>query len=318
MALAQQGRERQVTRHVLILTPWHWRSSAALALGLASGCAQAHANTSYTSTSALWLWPLLAASAALYAAGVCRLWQAAGTARGIARWQVCAYGAGWLALAVALTDPLDALAQHSFAAHMTQHELLMLVAAPLLVLGNPLAAWVWALPGSRRRAVLRPFRSLTWRCAWAWLVAAPVAWSVHALALWSWHTPAWFEAGLRHEWVHNLQHASFLLSALLFWWALLRRRPNGFGVLYLLTTLLHTGFLGALLTFTPNAWYPTYMSRTNPWALSALEDQQLGGLIMWVPAGAIFIVAGLWLLALWLRTMDGARGVALKPRDEST
>jgi len=283
------------------------RAALALVAIIVSGSAQAHADQPF---SQWWLSPLLVACAALYAVGVRRLWQVCGSARGIPKWRVAAFGAGWLAVVAALTDPLDALAQVSFAAHMAQHEILMLVAAPLLVLGNPLAAFVWALPLAQRHVVVRPFRSAWWQSWWVWLVTPPIAWSVHALTLWTWHAPAWFEAGLRHEWVHNLQHASFLAAALLFWWALVRRRPDGFAVLYVLTTLLHTGFLGALLTFAPNVWCPPYANAVNPWGLTALDDQQLSGLIMWVPAGAIFIVAGLLLLAQWLRTLEQARPVA--------
>lgn len=187
---------------------------------------------------------------------------------------------------------------------MTQHEILMLVAAPLLVLGRPLAAFVWSLPSAQRHTVAKPFGSAWWRRWWAWLVAPLTAWSVHAAVLWSWHAPAWFEAGLRHDLIHDLQHASFLFSALLFWWALMRRRPDGIAVLYLLATMLHTGFLGALLTFGPVVWYPGYVDTPNPWGLTALADQQFGGLIMWVPAGAVFMLAGLLLLAQWLRTLE--------------
>jgi len=278
------------------------RIVVALAAVVVSGSAQAHADQSQRGW---WLWPLLVVCAGLYTVGVARLWQASGTARGIAIWRVGAFGAGWLALATALADPLDALSQVSFAAHMAQHEILMLVAAPLLVLGKPLAAFVWALPrATQRRTAARPFRGAWWHSWWQWLVHPPVAWTLHALALWTWHAPAWFEAGLEHDAVHDLQHASFLASALLFWWALARRRPDGVAVLYVLTTLLHTGFLGALLTFAPHPWYPTYTAAINPWGLTVLADQQLGGLIMWVPAGAIFMLAGLLLLAKWIRTLE--------------
>ncbi|HTE16012.1 MAG TPA: cytochrome c oxidase assembly protein, partial [Burkholderiales bacterium] len=172
--------------------------------------------------------------------GVRSLWRASGSARGIAGWRVAAFGTGWLALVTALTNPLDALGQVSFAAHMAQHEILMLVAAPLLVLGKPLAAFAWVLPLAYRHTALQTFRNKLWQSCWTWLVAAPVAWSVHALALWIWHAPAWFEAGLHYPLIHDLQHMSFLASALLFWWSLVRRRPDGIAVLYVLTTLLHT------------------------------------------------------------------------------
>jgi cytochrome c2 len=148
------------------------------------------------------------------------------------------------------------------------------------------------------------------------------AWSIHAAALWIWHLPGPYQSTLSSGTMHFLQHASFLGSALLFWWALLHGREGvmGYGtaVLYVFTTMLHTGLLGALLTFSPTVWYPAYYATTAPWGLTALEDQQLGGLIMWIPAGLIYIVAALALMARLLRHSElqmrrGARaaGVAL-------
>ena len=262
-----------------------------------------HAHTEATPGS-WWLWPTLLISAALYVFGVRQLWRSSGARRGIRGAHALAFAAGWLALAAALSNPLDALGQVSFAAHMAQHEILMLIAAPLLVLGKPLVAWVWALPPTQRQRIVQPIRTTVWRAVWGWLVAPPVAWGIHALALWTWHAPSWFEAGLRSAALHDLQHASFFASALLFWWVLVRRRAGGIAVLYVLTTLLHTGFLGALLTFSSGVWYPSYALAANPWGMTALADQQLGGLIMWVPAGAIFIGAGVLLLGHWLRRLE--------------
>ena len=291
------------------------RCAALLMVSLvAAGTAHAHDEAT---ASAWWLYPTLLATVALYSFGVRQLWRASGWRRGIRLPDVGAFGLGWLALAVALADPLAALGQASFAAHMAQHELLMLVAAPLLVLGKPLVALIWVFPPTRRQRLVRPFRARPWRAIWGWLVTLPVAWGVHALLLWSWHAPAWFEAGLHHPAVHDLQHASFFASALLFWWALVRRRAGGVAVLYVLTTLLHTGFLGALLTFAPGVWYPSYTDADNPWGISALADQQLGGLIMWVPAGGIFIGAGLLLLARWLRALERAPTARLAAHDET-
>lgn len=112
---------------------------ATLALA-AAGPAHAHAEAS---PGSWWLWPALLTSGALYGFGVRQLWRASGGRRGIRLADVGAFALGWLALAAALAEPLDRLGAVSFAAHMAPHEILMLVAAPLLVLGKPLAALVW-------------------------------------------------------------------------------------------------------------------------------------------------------------------------------
>jgi cytochrome c oxidase assembly factor CtaG len=143
---------------------------------------------------------------------------------------------------------------------------------------------------------------------WRAITNPLAAWLIHAVALWVWHIPVLFEAVLEREWVHTLQHLSFFLSALLFWWALIhgRERALGYGaaVLFLFTTALHSGLLGALITFAPNVWYPGYLKTTQTWGLTPLEDQQLGGLIMWIPAGLVYVVAGLALFAGWLRESE--------------
>jgi putative membrane protein len=250
----------------------------------------------------------LALSGWLYLRGVRRLWREASAGRGIKRWEAVAYACGWLALFVALVSPLHPLGEVLFSAHMTQHELLMLVAAPLLVLGRPVIAFLWALPPGWARRVggwgkARPFRGV-WRA-----VTNPLAaWAIHAAALWVWHAPVLFQATLESDFVHTLQHVCFLGSALLFWWALVHgpRGLMGYGaaVLYLFTTSVHSGVLGALITFTGTVLYPAYEKTTASWGLSPLEDQQLGGLIMWVPAGLVYIVAGLALCAGWMRESE--------------
>lgn len=120
--------------------------------------------------------------------------------------------------------------------------------------------------------------------------------------------PKLFQATLENEWIHAAQHLSFLISALLFYEALLARRTGemraGAGVLYVFTTAVHTSVLGALLTFSNTIWYPVYRETTAAWGLSPIEDQQLGGLMMWVPAGVVYIVGGLALFGLWLRESD--------------
>jgi putative membrane protein len=238
----------------------------------------------------------------LYARGVAGR---RGLRRGVRAREVSLFAAGWLALVIALVSPVHRWGEALFSAHMTQHEILMLVAAPLLVLGSPLAPLLRGLPARWARALGGIYRGGPWHPIRDVLRNPLVAWSIHGVVLWAWHAPALFEAALESETVHALQHASFLGSALLFWWALLRGRGRvldyGAAVLYLFTTAVHSGILGALLTFSGAPWYPAYAATTRAWGFSPLADQQLGGLIMWVPAGTVYIAVALLLFARWMR-----------------
>jgi putative membrane protein len=139
---------------------------------------------------------------------------------------------------------------------------------------------------------------------------------LHAIALWVWHVPSLFELALASEGVHTIQHLCFLVTAALFWWGMVHGRYGGAGygiaVLYVFVTSVHSSVLGALMTVSERLWYPSYAGSATEWRLDALVDQQLAGLIMWVPSGVIFIVGGLALLSAWLG--ESARRVALAPR----
>lgn len=258
-----------------------------------------------------WLWVLWLGSGALCFAGIARLWRQAGVGAGIRRWQAASFAVGWLATAVAVLSPLDALGERRFWLHMVQHEVLMLVAAPLLMLGRPLAALVWGLPQGWRVPAARWTRRLGLQATVRVIGAPLTAWWLHAVVLWVWHAPALFQAAVRLDWVHELQHLSFSGSALLFWWGLLQtsgpRGRQGVAVFYLFTTTVHTAALGALLTVSERVWYPVYLEHAAHGGMGALEDQQLGGLIMWVPGGVVYLAAALVLFARW---MDGGEGRA--------
>ena len=247
-------------------------------------------------------------TAGLYAVGQWRMWRASRVGGGIRRWEAGCFWGGWVALVVALVSPLHPWGRVLFSAHMTQHEVLMLAAAPLLVLGKPLVATLKALPPRWSRRLAAAGNNPAWLRFWSVLTNSFVAWLVHAAVLWVWHLPSLFQATIDNEFVHAVQHMSFLGSALLFWWAVLQGRQHalnyGLAVLYMFTTAIHSGLLGALLTFSRTIWYPAYAGSTKSWGLTALEDQQLGGLIMWVPACVVYIVAGLALFAAWLRESE--------------
>ena len=296
---------RATTRRLLPLC-------AGLATSLSLTVAAAHpAAAAATATPSIgwsfepWVVACLLLSAALYAVGVARLWRRAGPGRGVHKRRAVAFAGGWLATAAALVSPLDGLGAQLFSAHMLQHEALMVVAAPLFVLGRPLAAFAWALPPPWRRAIGQFFHRPGWRVPWLLVTAPLAAWLVHAAVLWLWHVPAAFEAALASEGVHALQHTSFLLAALLYWWSVIgHERQRGAAMASLFTTMIHTGALGALLTLSPVAWYPSYAGRTLAFGLDPLEDQQLGGLVMWIPAGFAYVACGLATAARWLQRHD--------------
>ena len=221
------------------------------------------------------------------------------------RWRHMAFFAGWLSLLLALVSPLHRLGDALFSAHMLQHEILILVSAPLFAASHPSVTLLYALPKTQRRVVGRAVSSLE-RGGVMQIVLTPlVAWLGHAAALWLWHIPALYQETLRSEWIHALQHLSFFVTALIFWSALYGsgRAMMGYGaaVFYVFGTAVHSGALGALLTFSTVLWYPLYAGRTSSWGLTPLEDQQLGGLIMWVPSSIVFIIVGLALFARWLQ-----------------
>ena len=246
---------------------------------------------------------LLCLSGALYAIGLARLWHRAGFGRGISRGNAACFATGWLTLSLSLLSPLHALGETLFAAHMIQHVLLIAIAAPLLVLGRPGGAVSWSLPPPWRRGLGAVVRARPMAAGWEMLTRPLVATALHGIAIWAWHMPSVFEAALADPWLHWLEHASFLATAALFWWAMLGRpaRVHGYGlsVACVFITLLHSSFLGTLLTLSPRLWYAPAPGAAA-WGLSAMEDQQLAGLIMWIPGGALYTLAALALAGLWI------------------
>lgn len=250
----------------------------------------------------------LAVSAILYVRGVRRFWRASGFGHGIRRWEAGAFACGWLTLFIALVSPIHPWGRVLFSVHMTQHELLMLMAAPLIVLGKPLVAFLRAIPTPWAWALAHATGVQWWQHTWRTLTRPGVAFVIQTVALWMWHVPVLFEACLYNEFVHLLQHVSFVASAALFWWAVTQGRQHALGygvaVLFVFSTAMHSGLLGVLLAFDDSVWYPSYARTTQRWGLDAVEDQQLVGLIMWIPAGVLYIIPGIILFGVWLRESE--------------
>lgn len=238
-----------------------------------------------------------------YTRGLGALWRGS-AGRGIRRWEAAAFLSGWVVLAIALVSPVHTLGEVLFSGHMAQHQLMMGLAAPLLVLGRPLVPWLWAMPIESRRLLGRWTKRPAVHSVWRTMSHPLIALLLQAVVIVVWHLPTLYLATLTSEIVHALQHGSFLGSALLFWYAMLHgwRGRTGYGtaLVCLFATALLSGALGALLTFAPRPWYDGYAATGGAWGLTALEDQQLAGLIMWIPGGISYLVGGLLLLRVWL------------------
>jgi putative membrane protein len=250
---------------------------------------------------------VIALAALGYGVGLRQLWHRGARSRRDMTLRAVAFASGLASVGLALLSPLDRWGAQLFALHMVQHEMLMLIAAPLLVLGRPLPLWLWAFPWQVRSWIARVTRGRSVQLVWTTLLAPIVAWLLHALVLWTWHVPRLFEDALRNEAVHDVQHLCFLASALVFWAAMVEARKQaqqGAAIVYLFTTTIHTSVLGALITFAARPWYGAYLQTPRDWGLSALEDQQLGGLIMWVPGSLVYVGVALALLVRWIRASD--------------
>lgn len=251
------------------------------------------------------LLPLVAAIAA-YAAGALRLGR-------VAPRRMLAFGAGVGVLALATLSPLAEWSQASFLAHMVEHELIMVVAAPLLVLARPIGPWLWSMPRGARQGIGRALASPPARRSWGLLSAPGAASALQAVVLWGWHAPPLFTAALQDPVLHVAQHLSFLGAGCLFWWAMLARGRAGYGVaaLHLFAASAHGGLLGALFLFAQRPWFPA-QGEGSLFGLSPLEDQQLAGLVMTGAACLAYPAAALLLLARWIAGRKEA-GHALVP-----
>lgn len=277
---------------------------AAAGACLPAGNAFAHAGHPHPPTLATaftpsaWLLLPLAAWALLYVLGLSRLWRRAGAGTGVSVGAVATAAAGVLVLLLSTTWPLDAYGEWSLAAHIAQHMLLLAFVPPMLLAGQPPAVAAHALP-SRLAGRLHGVLGTAAARAASSLTAASVA---HGAVLWAWHLPVATTAAIESDPVHWAMHGSFLAAGLWLWAAMWRRIRDpevgaGAGIVAMVAVMMQMGFLGALLTFSTRPLYPIYTARAPRLGLDAMADQQLAGVLMWVPSCIPYLVGAMWLLS---------------------
>ena len=269
-----------------------------------------------------WSWdPLvsvsLAISAGLYARGLVRLWRTPAGRRAVRPWQAAAFAVGWLSLVIALLSPLDVLERHPL---LGPHDAARAADGDCRAADGARAAADRDALGVRRRRAAAADRLDPQADGRAGVArrhrAADGLGAARARALDLARAGA-LPGGAQDDAVHVVQHLSFFLTAALFWWALVHGRYGrigyGVAVLFVFTTALHSGALGALFTFGSAVMYPLYAGRSAAFGVNALEDQQLAGLIMWIPFSLTFLIVGLALFAAWLGESDRRLGFARGP-----
>lgn len=245
-----------------------------------------------------------------YSHGTGRLWRQVGRGQVVRRGHAVAWALAAAALLAAFAGPVEALSGRLLTAHMVQHLLLTLVAAPLLALSAPTLPLLQGLPHRVRRpaarlhARVRTLRSWTYTGAWPFAVVG-----LYAATAWVWHLPGPYQAALRNDLIHAAEHATMLGTAMLLWWTVLqsgRRSMFGYGTgiaVVFLTALQHAA-LGGVLTLAPSVLYPTYATSAAAAGMTPLQDQQLAGTLMWAPSKILHGVVVVVLLAAWLRDVE--------------
>ncbi len=254
----------------------------------------------------------LVLAAALYWLGV-RYSRRAGLARRLTWWRSACFAAGLLVIFFALDGPMDSAADMWLTAHMVQHELLVMIAAPLLLLGAPLWPMWRAVPLEARRVSLGWVIRVRWPRRVAHAVSQALFGPIQAIVIFIvgftiWHIPALYDAALTSDTAHAAEHVTFLAAALLFWAQVIPSRPIQPRLGYIGRTVfiavagLYSSVVGSAFMFSTAPYYPYYAALARPaGAPAALVDQHLAGTAMDIPGVLIFFVAITTLLWLWMR-----------------
>jgi putative membrane protein len=228
-----------------------------------------------------------------------------------ASWRPAVYLLGLLIIGLALISPIDVLAGQLFSMHMIQHLLLIMIGPPLMLIANPLPFILWGLPAPLRRKAGRGLSRLLagstpFRARLRSVTSPGVTWMFWVIAIIGWHDPNAYNAALQNDLVHDLEHISFFLAGILFWWHVTGAGPrihkqHGLvgRIAFVLSVIPPNMLTGIALAF---ASEPVYGYRVSFLGLSLLEDQQLGGVIMWIPGSMMYIMAALILAGQLLQS----------------
>ena len=216
---------------------------------------------------------------------------------------------------MALASPIDELALGLFSVHMVQHMLLLVVVAPLLLLGAPVRPLLRGLPLALRRSVVRVLaRNTAFRTLVHVLRRPLVAAALYVVGLYAWHVPTLYDAAVESPTIHVLEHTWFLVTALLFWSVVIDPEPFRATLPYaaripflLLVGAAQNTILGGLLAFSDRVYYAHYAATAATYGADAASDQRLGGAIMWVPGDLIFLAAASFSFFLWLQSEEQAQ-----------
>ena len=281
-----------------ILSSWDWRLSVIIVLALAG---------------------------TFYIRGWWQLRQRQRRGRLATGWRLVSYLAGLFIIGPALMSPIDVLGGQLFLMHMVQHLLLIMIAPPLLLITNPMPFMLWGLPGKwrlrvgrglgrllhRNSAVRRNLRAAT---------SPGIIWLAWVVMVFGWHDPTLYNAALQYEWVHDVEHVTFFAAGMLFWWHVtgagprIHKQASLLGrIAFVIGAIPPNMLTGVALAFASKPIYTFYTAVPRLWGLSVMADQQIGGVIMWVPGSMMYIIAALVLIS---RLLDQEERKPVLPETE--
>lgn len=221
-------------------------------------------------------------------------------------WRAVSFWAGVLLTYVILQSPVDALSDHVFWIHRVQHVALHHWIPMLLALAAPIPELLRGLPPWARKYLLKPvLRNRGVRATYAFIQHPVVAPVLFVGLIYFWLTPSLFQLATVNEMLHKIMHFSMLIDGIPFWWLMLDPKPGRVPylqrVVILWAIMLPQMLVGAYITFTGRILYPLYATLDQGWVSHYLVDQHLGGLIVWIPASMMSVVAMLIVFGQWMR-----------------